>query len=73
MNAPQQKANLEKQLSAHVGQTVEITVRDLRSFTFSTQLVDVAAAEKIAEFFHGQGKISIEHDQECGSFVYLDA
>lgn len=73
MSKETQKANLEKQLSAHIGQTVEITVRDLRSFTFSTPLVDVAAAEKIAEFFKGQGKISIEHDPECGSFVYLDA
>ena len=59
---------VEAKFSTVAGEPVEITVRDINEFTFSTW--SLIGAEKIAAFFSGQN-LRVLHDDECGSFVYL--
>ncbi|HEX3163560.1 MAG TPA: hypothetical protein VHQ92_13365 [Pseudolabrys sp.] len=60
-------------ISKIAGRQVELTIRGERNFTFSFDDVDLKAANAIAEFFKGQGRVKIETDDECGTFIYLDA
>lgn len=65
---------LEKKFSTVAGVPVEITHTGGQSFTFATEERNEKAAEKIRAFLIAGGatKINIEHDDECGSFVYVD-
>lgn len=70
--ALEMKKNLEAKISQVAGEPVELTIRGDRAFTFSMEARNDAAAQRIAEFFAGQAKVEIEHDDEVGSFVYVD-
>lgn len=65
--------SLEQQISKLAGVPVEMTIRGERSFTFSTEERNEQAADRIAAFFKGQAKAEIVHDDEVGSFVYVEA
>lgn len=51
---------------------IEITIRGERHFTFSFYEIDKAATHKICEFFKGQADVSVEEDEECGTFIYCN-
>lgn len=73
MNATEHKAAMSRKLAAVAGVAVELTIRGPRAFTISTDQRNEAAAEKLAAFFKAGGSVvSVEHDDECGSFVYAD-
>lgn len=59
-------------LSKLAGQPVEVTIRSEKAFTFSLEVVDKKATKAITNFFKGQGKLTVEEDEECGTFIYLD-
>lgn len=66
----------QQNLATVAGMPVEVTVRGERAFTFSTAVRNDAAAARLADFFRKGGpdvRVSVEHDDECGSFVYVDA
>jgi len=67
-------AAMETKMSKVAGAAVELTIRAERAFTFSFESINKEAATKLAKFFEGQGqaKVEVEHDEECGSFVYLE-
>ncbi|AKI28834.1 hypothetical protein PM404_gp45 [Stenotrophomonas phage vB_SmaS-DLP_1] len=65
-------AAMETKMSKVAGAAVELTIRAERAFTFSFESVNEEAAAKLAKFFEGQAKVEVEHDEECGSFVYVD-
>ncbi|AIW01654.1 hypothetical protein vB_Pae_PS9N_00003 [Pseudomonas phage vB_Pae_PS9N] len=68
-----QVAAMETKMSKVAGVAVELTIRAERAFTFSFEEVNEAAADKLAKFFkEGGAKVEVEHDEECGSFVYVD-
>lgn len=70
-----QVAAMEAKMSKVAGAAVELTIRAERAFTFSFESVNEEAAAKLAKlakFFEGQAKVEVEHDEECGSFVYVD-
>lgn len=54
------------------GCEIEITVRGPESFTFSTDHVNKEASKKLQDFFSEVATVKVEHDQECGSFLYVD-
>lgn len=64
--------NIEQVISKLAGQKAEITIRGDREFTFSFESVNVDGAEKIKVFFGNQAKFEIDHDEECGTFVYVN-
>lgn len=64
--------NMQAKMSEIAGATVEITIRGDRAFTLSFEEVNKPAADKLVKFFEGEAKVSVEHDDECGSFVYVD-
>lgn len=66
----QRKAALENQLTQIAGVPVEVTIRGSRQFTFSFEAVNESAAAAIENFFGGQAKLEVEHDDECGTFIY---
>jgi len=70
MTTIERKANLENQLSALAGVPVEITIRGERQFTFSFETVDANATAAIVKFFDNQARMTIETDEECGTFIY---
>ena len=72
MNINEAKAGLEVKISRIAGVPVELTVRGESAFTFSLPEVNKTAADKIADFFASMAKVSVEHDDECGSFVYVE-
>jgi len=66
-------AQLEQTLSTVAGTKVEITIRGEKQFTFSTVEVSKTAAEKIKAYFKYQYKtLTVEHDEECGTFIYMN-
>lgn len=65
-------AAMEAKMSKVAGAAFELTIRAERAFTFSFESVNEEAAAKLAKFFEGQAKVEVEHDEECGSFVYVD-
>ena len=70
--ALEMKKALEAKISQVAGVAVELTIRGDRAFTFSTEERSDEAAQRIAEFFAGEAVVEIEHDDEIGSFVYVD-
>jgi hypothetical protein len=73
MNTTIATSLLEAKVSTIAGAPVELTVRGLQEFTFSTEVVNSDAAEKISAFFASHAKVEVVHDFECGTFVYVDA
>lgn len=65
-------AATEAEMSEVAGAAVELTIRSERACTFSFESVNEEAAAKLAKFFEGQAKVEVEHDEECGSFVYVE-
>jgi ribosomal protein L11 len=64
---------LARTLSAVAGMPVEITVRADRHFTFSTDVVSSVAMDKLAAYFAPHAKHwSVTHDEECGSYLYVE-
>jgi hypothetical protein len=66
------KQNLEARMTALVGKPVELTVRGEKAFTFSTETVTADLGERIAAFFGALATVRVEHDEECGSFAYVE-
>lgn len=67
------KKALEDKISAIAGTPVELTIRGDHAFTFSVDVGQRGAAQKIAAFFAGEAVVEVVHDEEVGSFVYVDA
>ena len=65
-------AKMEDNLSKIAGHKVELTIRGDRAFTISSDEMVPDLADKVAAFFGGAAKISASHDEECGSFVYIE-
>lgn len=63
--------NMIATLESICGIRPEITIRGEKAFTFSFDSVEREAAEKLARFFAGH-QASIDHDDECGTCVYVD-
>ena len=63
---------LEDQMTQIVGTPVELTVRGLKSFTFSTEEVTCDLGEKVAAYFGKLAQVTVEHDEECGSCAYVE-
>jgi hypothetical protein len=59
-------------ISQLVGTEVEITVRGDTSFTFSTETVTANLGTDLAQFFGSLATVTVEHDDECGSFAYVE-
>lgn len=72
-NATERKARLEATMTEIVGQPVDLTVRGEKSFTFSTEAVDRNLGEVIAAYFGKLATVTVDHDDECGSFAYVEA
>ena len=61
-------------LKSVCGLKPELTIRGDKKFTFSFDDVQIDACEKITKYFQtAKLKINVIHDDECGSFIYLDA
>lgn len=73
MTAAERKARLEATMTEIVGQPVDLTIRGAKSFTFSTETVDRNLGEVIAAYFGKLATVTTEHDDECGSFAYVEA
>lgn len=54
------------------GVAPELTIRGDKAFTFSFENVERVAGEKLAKFF-ADYVVSVDHDEECGTCVYVDA
>jgi hypothetical protein len=67
------KQNLEAQMTKLIGQPVELTIRGEQSFTFSTETVCRNLGDKIAAYFGKLATVTVDHDDECGSFAYVEA
>lgn len=59
------KQELESNMTKVAGIPVEVTVRDKRSFTFSFEGKNEAAAKKIQQFF-ACVSLEYDYDEECG-------
>jgi phosphatidylserine decarboxylase len=70
MTTTERKQALENQLSQIAGLPVEVTIRGLRAFTFSFESVNASAVAAIENFFAGNLKMTVETDDECGTFIY---
>lgn len=68
-----QVAAMEAKMSQVAGAPVELTIRGDKAFTFSFETMNEEAASKLAKFFESEANVCVEHDLECGSFVYVDA
>lgn len=73
MTAIERKARLEVTMTKIVGQPVDLTIRGAKSFTFSTETVDRNLGEVIAAYFGKLATVTVDHDDECGSFAYVEA
>ncbi|NUM72760.1 hypothetical protein HUU40_00220 [candidate division KSB1 bacterium] len=64
---------LAEKLSEAIGVTVEITIRSEEKFTFSTDEICHDLEARCVEFFapHLVIECKTDHDEECGSFVYM--
>lgn len=70
MTTTERKAALENQLTQIAGVPVEVTIRGLRQFTFSFEIVDESAVAAIESFFGVLAKLEVKYDDECGTFIY---
>lgn len=73
MTAATRKARLEATMTKIVGQPVDLTIRGEKSFTFSTEAVDPNLGDVIAAYFGKLATVTVDHDDECGSFAYVKA
>ena len=53
------------------GRAVELTIRGPKSFTLSYDSIDREATRRIVEFFGNACEVS--EDEECGTFIYIEA
>lgn len=68
------KALLEQHISKIAGAPISLTIRDLKAFTWSTEERNDVAAEKVRAYFAADAEsVTVMHDDECGSFVYVTA
>jgi hypothetical protein len=59
-------------LAKVLGVDAELTVRGDKDFTISTETVCRDLLARIQGFFGNEiTNVSVEHDDECGSFVYF--
>jgi len=65
--------NALSQISKIAGHQVEMTIRGDRNFTFSFDAADQAAAQRIVDFFGKDAQCEVAIDDECGTFVYVNA
>lgn len=72
MTIAERTQRMEAILSEIIGHEVEITIRGERSFTVSTVKVAKDLGEKVSEYFGKLATVKTEHDEECGSFSYVD-
>lgn len=75
MTTAERKQGLAGIMSEAFGFPVEITIRGLHEFTISTDDVTPTLGDKVREFFATGSlpfDIRTEHDDECGSFAYID-
>jgi hypothetical protein len=72
MDASDRKARLEARMTALVGANVELTVRGARAFTFSTEAVTPTLGDVIAAFFGNLATVTTDHDEEIGSFAFVE-
>lgn len=67
---------LENCLSAVAGVPVEITIRNVGRFTWSIEQRNESAADRLVAWMEDGGyagaKVDVHHDDECGTFVYVD-
>ena len=49
-----------------------IVMNCTHSFTFSFEAIDKKATKAICDFFFGQANISVEENEECGTFIYCE-
>lgn len=64
--------NMIAKMKAICGVAPEITIRGEKKFTFSFENVERVAAAKLSKFFSDY-VVSVDHDEECGTCVYVDA
>ena len=72
MNIEDKKARLANTISKKIGIAVEMTVRGDRSFTFSTDDVTPNLGKKVKEFFGDKANVKTEHEEDVGSFAYVE-
>lgn len=70
--AAARKKALEGQISRLVGAEVCLTVRGERKFTFSTEERCDTLHTALTKFFGALATVRTEHDEECGSFAYVE-
>ena len=63
---------MNEKINKVAGRDVEITIRGDHSFTFSFEAIDKKATKAICDFFFGQANISVEENEECGTFIYCE-
>lgn len=71
-SAAARKSALEFRMTEIVGAPVSLTVRGDRSFTFSTEDVTPTIGDAVAKFFGNFATVHVDHDEECGSFAYVE-
>ena len=72
MTITERTRKMESLLSEIIGNEVEITFRGEKSFTVSTMEVTKDLGEKVAAYFGKLATVKTEHDEECGSFSYIE-
>lgn len=65
-------ARLEAQMTALVGAPVELTIRGDKSFTFSTEDIVANLGDVIAAYFGKLATVTVDHDDEIGSFAFVE-
>ncbi|SIQ08898.1 hypothetical protein SAMN05421778_101324 [Sphaerotilus natans] len=64
---------MASRMSTVAGVPVEVTIRAEGCFTFSTAARNDEAGNRLATFFSGsECSVDVVHDDECGTFVYVD-
>lgn len=64
---------LRAAIKAETGHDVEITIRGPKAFTFDFEANDPSAIKKVARYFEGLADVTGTSDDECGTFIYVDA
>lgn len=66
------KQVMEATLSKIVGSNVELTIRGSNKITISTEEINKNLGSAISNLFGSRVIESVCHDEEVGSFVYVD-
>jgi hypothetical protein len=64
-------AALEATIAKVAGVPVSLTIRGERDFTVSTDEVCLDLLARVGGFFGHHATATVDHDDECGSFVYI--